>query len=188
MAARLPASATVRPAFKVRDLIAMEGPGVNEKSISFIVLGNPEVQQRSKIVWKGLVNGAWPNRNTPIIHDPSSALKKAHAQKVRAAMVEMGLTFPFFPIAGSGADDPGLVMEAAFYMERPPSHYNGDGLRRDAPQYPKKKDVDNLEKFVLDALHYVVYNNDNCIRQTKTEKRYSSSGAFTKLTFCTFRT
>ena len=70
-------------------------------------------------------------------------------------------------------------------MARPISHYNilGNCLKATAPKYPKGKDVDNMEKFVSYALHGVVYNNDNMIRKSQTEKAYTEGAGFTKVVF-----
>ena len=173
-------TATAVPDFEVEDLMVVTGGTGGVTTLSFIVKGEPPVQKRHKIAWKGLIT--WKNRNEPIIFDPSAKFKKKYAAQVREAMVAMALTPPFF---ASGYNDDGLVMELHFFLERPKSHYNvlGNRLKAAAPKYPKGKDVDNMEKFVSDALHGVVYNNDNIIRKSQTEKAFSKGAGFTKVVF-----
>ena len=176
------ATAATAPDFVVEDLMVISGGAPGTRTLSFTVMGEPLVQQCHKIAWKGLIGG-WKDRNKPIVYDPSASLKKNYAAKVREAVVAMGLTPPFF---ASGYNDDGLIMELHFFLERPRSHYNvlGNRIRAAAPKYPKVKDVDNMEKFVSDALHGVVYNNDNIIRKCQTEKAYSLEGPrFTKVVF-----
>jgi hypothetical protein len=175
-------TATTAPAFVVEDLMVISGGAAATMTLSFTVMGDPPVQQRPKIAWKGLIGG-WVARKKPIVYDPSASLKKQFAAQVREEMVAMGLTPPFF---ASGYNDDGLIMELHFYIERPNSHFNvlGNRIKAAAPKYPKVKDVDNMEKFVSDALHGVVYNNDNIIRKSVTEKGYSPTGSgFTKVVF-----
>jgi hypothetical protein len=174
------ATATTAPDFVVQDLMVVSGGGAGTV-VSFTVMGDPPVQKRHKIAWKGLLGG-WVARRKPIIYDPSASLKKQYAAQVREAMVAMDLTPPFF---ASGYNDDGLIMDLHFFLERPASHYNvlGNRVKATAPKYPKSKDVDNMEKFVSDALHGVVYNNDNIIRKSGTEKGYSEGAGFTNLVF-----
>jgi hypothetical protein len=176
-------TATTAPDFHVEDLMVISGgaPEAGRRTLSFTVMGEPPVQKRHKIAWKGLIGG-WVSRRKPIIYDPSASLKKQYAEQVREAMVAMGLTPPFF---AAGYNDDGLIMELHFFLGRPASHYNvlGNRVKAAAPKYPKGKDVDNMEKFVADALHGVVYNNDNIIRKSTTEKGYSEGAGFTKLVF-----
>ena len=174
-------TATAVPDFDVEDFMVVTG-GTGGPTLSFTVKGEPLAQARHKIAWKGLRNHIWKDRNSPIIYDPSAKFKKKYAAQVREAMVAMALTPPFF---ASGYNDDGLVMELHFFLERPKSHYNvlGNRLKAAAPKYPKGKDVDNMEKFVSDALHGVVYNNDNIIRKSQTEKAFSKGAGFTKVVF-----
>jgi hypothetical protein len=176
-------NATTAPTFVVEDLMVITGGAAGTKTVSFTVRGNPPVQQRSRIAWKGLIGG-WVARRKPIIYDPSASLKEKYAAQVRDAMVAMDLALPSF---SSGYNDDGLIMELNFFIERPETHYNvlGNRVRANAPKYPKVKDVDNMEKFVSDALHGIVYNNDNMIRKSITEKAYSPEGGagFTEVVF-----
>jgi hypothetical protein len=55
---------------------------------SFVVTGNPPVQERAIMNWK--------NRDHPTIYDPSSAVKKQYGSVVKQAMAEIGIAdFPY---------------------------------------------------------------------------------------------
>ena len=167
--------------FGVQDMIVWDDHQ-NNQFLSFTITGDPQSQQRHRIA---LMTCSQQRRSKPVIYDPSSILKKRYAAAVTSAMVEHGLVLPHFLSAGH--QDQGLIMEAHYFLERPPSHYTGAGLLKvSAPRYPMKKDIDNLEKFVLDALQSVMYNNDNMVRKSQNEKSYSAGAAYTKLVFRTY--
>lgn len=172
-------------AFEVDDLIEVMGIADSDRMLSFIVRGDPPSQQRHKFAWKGILGG-WMTRRQPIVFDPSSKLKMIYATKVRDAMGEIGLTYPYF-LAHSAGDQAGLVLDITFLVERPPSHFSSPlqvELRKSAPQYPRQKDIDNMLKFTMDALQHVVYHNDISIRRIIAEKAYTQQGGgCTKLVF-----
>ena len=67
------------------------------------------------------------------------------------------------------------------YFNRPKSHYRTGKfsyiLRDDAPAYhTKTPDIDNLAKFVADALQPNFYKDDSQIIELKAEKYYVSHG------------
>lgn len=62
------------------------------------------------------------------------------------------------------------------YFARPKSHYNKKGLKKDAPVYSVKiPDVDNLLKFVGDALNTVFWEDDKLICEAVIVKKYSDT-------------
>jgi len=73
-------------------------------------------------------------------YDPSQRAKRAFKEAIRQAMLQFGIsTFPFF------SDEKKVKVTAIF------------GVSNEA------KDVDNMLKFLLDAIQDVVYTNDNMV-------------------------
>lgn len=67
-----------------------------------------------------------------------------------------------------------------FRMPRPKSHYrsgrNAHLLRNDAPKLPKRADVDNLAKAVLDEMHGHAFHDDAQVTALMVRKRYAVQG------------
>lgn len=78
----------------------------------------------------------------------------------------MGIPEDFIPWTG-----PVVVLKMDFVFPRPKSHYRSGSkshlLKDSAPPYAESvlKDIDNLEKFYLDALNCLVYVDDKQIVQ-----------------------
>jgi Holliday junction resolvase RusA-like endonuclease len=155
-------------------------------TLSFIVTGDPPTQQRAKMNWK--------NRDHPTIYDPSSSAKRRYGLAVKKAMVDIGLSsFPYL----SGVQPvtleihfflPRRTLEIHFFLPRrkqdiriiqgtaldsgqpvgPPVYV----LTSKAQTYPVCKDVDNLLKFVMDALEKIVYKNDSCVVSSLATKEF----------------
>ena len=74
-----------------------------------------------------------------------------------------------------------LMIRLVFYFDRPLSHYGSknkvkflkDGMDT---YHTKRKDLDNLVKFVLDALNKKAYYDDSQIAQISTVKLYTDRG------------
>ena len=65
-------------------------------------------------------------------------------------------------------------MQLTFEFKRPASHYVGGNRagneRADVAQFPYHPDIDNLSKFVLDAIEDVMCNNDGNIVELFAKK------------------
>jgi Holliday junction resolvase RusA-like endonuclease len=155
---------TPTPQFVVRDMVAYGGGG--GLSIAFVVKGTPPVQKRHVTVWKG--------RPVPFQYDPSAGEKEKFANAVRLEMAAMGLTaFPYF------TDSTALKVNLKFVLPRPKKEVV---LRPPAPPqlvqgacpFPRGKDLDNMLKFVGDALQGTLYKDDTVIvRGGDLQKCYS---------------
>lgn len=70
----------------------------------------------------------------------------------------------------------GLHLEVSFHVKRNESDYRikrGKKVLRDSHQlYPRRKDTDNMLKFVMDALHGVVYTDDKCVVSVSATKLF----------------
>ena len=96
-------------------------------------------------------------------YDPSAKDKLEFASKVQ---------LPENPFTGP------LIATLDFYQMRPKSHfrtgkYAGE-LKPNAPKYnTNRKDIDNLCKFVLDALNRRLYDDDSQIIELHSTKRWA---------------
>lgn len=123
--------------------------------IEFFVPGKPEALKRHRTFRRGAIN---------INVDPSAEAKDSFLVQAMAHK-------PDFPIA-----EP-VAMYLKFYFARPKSHYNSKGLLRwTAPKrHTSKPDIDNLTKFVADALNHVFWRDDALICRLSAEKVYSET-------------
>ena len=142
-------------------MVMSDGPG--GKRISFEVKGTPLVQQRTKISGTHL-------------YDPCSEKKKEFAKTVSDEMKACGqTTFPYF------TDATAILCNAKHVLPRPQNQFvRGWGRARlavDACSFPRGKDLDNLNKFVTDALHNVLYKNDTNIVCGKTLKCFATDSS-----------
>ena len=117
----------------------------------FIVEGKPKPQIRHKHSFRGT-------------YDPSKKDKKKFLQKVIELAPKPPITAPIRVI---------LI----FYMPRPKYMFRTGKfkgmLKPNQPiQHSKTPDIDNLCKYVLDALNGVFYKDDSQISQLKAEKLY----------------
>jgi len=124
--------------------------------IELTILGDPKAQKRHRSFRRGE-----HIRN----YDPSSTEKRDFLSIVQSKAPER----PF--------DEPLAVM-LYFDMPRPKGHYgtgrNAGVLKASAPkEHTKKPDIDNLVKFVLDALHGVYWRDDSIITSIWAKKSYS---------------
>ena len=74
-----------------------------------------------------------------------------------------------------------LIIDFEFVFDRPKSHYgtgrNSKTLKATSPDFHVvKPDKDNLEKFALDCMEGVVFNNDSQVFSGTTTKRYALEG------------
>jgi Holliday junction resolvase RusA-like endonuclease len=145
------------------DMVACINAG--GRSISFVVKGSPAVQSRNIIAWKG--------RARPILFDPSSSNKLNYRHAVRQEMKAVGL-----PAENFFSDTTAIRMKVKFVLPRrrkdvilrpSPPH-----LAANALSFPRGKDVDNLLKFVMDALEQTLYANDTNIVRVGVEKCYAT--------------
>lgn len=70
-----------------------------------------------------------------------------------------------------------------FYCKRPKNHYrsgkNSHMLKETAPKYNiNNKDLDNMVKFVLDALNDKLYTDDSLIFEITCSKLYSENDGY----------
>ena len=126
-----------------------------------MVEGVPKALKRHRSVRRGKSIGTY---------DPSKKDKEDFLDAVREFAPKEPITSP-------------LECYITFYFPRPKSHYKGKELRADAPDYhTKRPDIDNLTKFVLDALNGVFWSDDSIICVLIARKAYCSKvGTFIEI-------
>jgi Holliday junction resolvase RusA-like endonuclease len=79
-------------------------------------------------------------------------------------------------------------MEVDFVLPRRRADFRYRGgvlvLAREHQMYPGTKDVDNMLKFCMDAMHDVLFDDDKCVVRVTAEKSFLDEGeneAFTKI-------
>jgi Holliday junction resolvase RusA-like endonuclease len=122
--------------------------------IKLEVPGKPKHQERHRTFRRGRYN---------IIYDPSSKDKKAFARVASTMAPDELFTGP-------------LSVHVSCFFERPKSHYRANGELKKATPFHRtsKPDVDNLLKFVFDALNGVFWKDDAIIVQGTCIKLYSA--------------
>jgi Holliday junction resolvase RusA-like endonuclease len=136
----------------------------------FTVHGKPQSQMRARYRM---------DRRTP----PYNPSARAQVKFVRAAKEALSLNSRELPLLPNQP----MVMKIVFWVRRPNSHFIGNlrapgRLRTDFQDpifsLPRNRwDVDNLAKFVLDALNGVLYTDDSQVIFLQVVKMYDSTGS-----------
>lgn len=129
-----------------------------DKVIRLQVLGEPTAQKRHRSVRMGSFNRQY---------DPSAADKGDFLSIVQKYAPETPYATP-------------LQVDLRFYFTRPKSHYktgkNAHLLKDNPPEYhTARPDVDNLSKFVMDALNKIYWKDDSYIVNLNVQKMYSEN-------------
>lgn len=124
--------------------------------IRLVIPGEPKAQKRHRST---SINGFIRN------YDPSQSSKKDFLCAVMNNAPEKPLEYP-------------IHIDLFFYFSRPKSHYgtgkNASNLKPSAPRFhTTKPDIDNLYKFVTDALNKIYYRDDSLISEVYMMKIYS---------------
>lgn len=129
-----------------------------QQSIHLQILGDPKPQKRHRSVRMGNFNRQY---------DPSAADKGDFLSIVQKYAPETPYATP-------------LQLDLRFYFTRPKSHYktgkNAHLLKDNPPEYhTARPDVDNLSKFVMDALNKIYWKDDSYIVSLNVQKMYSEN-------------
>jgi Holliday junction resolvase RusA-like endonuclease len=154
--------------------------------ISFTVNGDPPAQERCRM---GREN---PNKKRNI-YDPSCNEKKKWKNTLSNSHTEQGLDcFPFFDYNFTNEKIcNGLKLDVCFHLPRNKNDFkiiNGHYVLKPQYQlYPVKKDIDNMIKFIMDAMHTILYDDDAAIVDLHASKRFivQLDGEEQKLPFTT---
>jgi Holliday junction resolvase RusA-like endonuclease len=116
-------------------------------SLHMTVEGVPMVQERPRHAFNG---------NTVHVFDPSARAKKSFKKAIRRSLFDLGVHQGMLPLFKGQQS---LEVTVEFWVKN------------------DLKDVDNLFKFVLDALEKVVYHNDRFIRIIHAHKHHVAAAA-----------
>jgi Holliday junction resolvase RusA-like endonuclease len=124
--------------------------------IKLSILGEPKAQKRHRHVKMG---------NFVRQYDPSASDKGDFLSVIQRHAPEEPFLNP-------------LYVKIDFYFSRPKSHYrtgkNSHELKDNAPlHHTSKPDVDNLAKFVMDAMNKIYWKDDSFISSCHITKYYS---------------
>ena len=162
----------------------------DKPSISFVVAGDPPVQQRPKMKFKGRLN------KNPIYYDPSSIEKINWKRQLKKALFDYGVKeFPLYQDKNTNQmKSSGLQIDIMFYLCRRREDYRSRKgvlvLKDNHQKYPGKKDTDNMLKFVMVAAHDVLYDDDKCVVKISASKEFvteeeKEAGAYTTIRITT---
>jgi Holliday junction resolvase RusA-like endonuclease len=138
--------------------------------ITRTVLGEPKAQPRHRHFTRG---------SFVQTYDPAAKAKETFASILQREAPEEPVSDP-------------ISLTLVFYMARPKGHYktgkNSDMLKDSAPEHHTgRPDLDNLTKFVQDALNKIYYRDDALICQLIARKVYSERPR-TEITLTTLNT
>jgi hypothetical protein len=100
--------------FVADDMIACTSPG--GRSISFVVKGNPAIQIRVGVTWKG--------RTRPVIFDPSEKNKVLFCEAERSEMAAIGL-----PTEAYFCNETAIKLKVKFVLARPKKDFQKKNSR-----------------------------------------------------------
>jgi len=125
------------------------------KTIHIEILGEPKPQPRHRHFTRGKFSGTY---------DPAKDKKNSFL----SCMLQHA---PEKPI------ETAIIMDIKFYFLRPKGDFgtgrNSGKLKKSAPvTYIKGPDIDNLQKFVFDAMNKVFFRDDRQIWKVTAEKLY----------------
>jgi Holliday junction resolvase RusA-like endonuclease len=123
--------------------------------LKLVVMGQPKPQPRHRHFKRGNFHGTY---------DPASDAKQSFLSVILSYAPEKPL------------DEP-LCVDIDFYFARPKNHFgtgkNKDKLKLTAPNYhTTRPDIDNLRKFIMDAMNKVFWRDDSIICEGHTRKKY----------------
>jgi Holliday junction resolvase RusA-like endonuclease len=124
--------------------------------IQLEVLGEPKAQARHRHFTRGTFSGTY---------DPSKDKKETFASILQSQAPKEPIPEP-------------IMLDLTFYMSRPKNHY-GTGKKSEimkdtAPEYHSgRPDLDNLTKFVQDAMNKIFWKDDAQICILNAQKKYS---------------
>jgi Holliday junction resolvase RusA-like endonuclease len=124
--------------------------------IEFTVSGTPQALKRHRTFRRGSLN---------IEVDPSAAAKQSFLMQALEHR-------PKEPLREA------LSVTMQFRFPRPKAHFRAKSLqlRPDAPHWhTSRPDVDNLTKFVMDALNGIFWHDDSCLARLEVTKQYGET-------------
>jgi len=124
--------------------------------MKLIILGNPKALKRHRTFRRGKFVGSY---------NPSAAEQNGFLSVIQSNAPERPFDCP-------------LRVDITFYFARPKNHYRAGRyageLKSDAPiWHTSRPDRDNLDKFILDAMNGVFWQDDSIISDGRLRKFYN---------------
>ncbi len=125
--------------------------------ISIELDGNPIAQKRPRIARSA--NSSW-------CYDSQKELKDGSQWQLRSQFRESPLTVP-------------VAIDLIFFMPIPKSTsaFKKRQMQNGIIAHTKKPDIDNLQKFILDCMNKLVFEDDSQVCEIRAKKIYSSKPA-----------
>jgi Holliday junction resolvase RusA-like endonuclease len=132
------------------------------KKLEFIMTGPIMVQARPKITYR--------RRCQPVYYDPSHNDKKLWKMALSTAITQqISNQLPIFQV--DNFNDNGIELQIQFFEKRPKLDFDTKGqLKSHFHKFPYQRDVDNMVKFVMDAMLGVTYTDDSSVVKIVCEK------------------
>lgn len=172
------------PMFKLH---AIEDRRPGER-LKIILSGRPRAQQRPRIGRAGQQSSNSTSRPRVLIYNPSHQAQN----EMRQLLQEIINSGPEVVVDRNGRDcffQETVPLKAVikFFLPRPNTHFKRNGRRnsenftadRDTARrnHINRPDLDNMVKFVLDAMQGVVYSNDSHIVSLSATKSFDNRGS-----------
>ena len=156
--------------FNFSDFVHIADANGRALSISFTSSARQPVQQRPKFFHRRVTGGG-----QPVMYDPSGCAKTDWRIEATNFFVGHGVAGTVFPTDSVEASL-GICLTLNFYVTRCQADYHVVGgvrvLRADAQRFPHGRDLDNLIKFLMDAMQPIIFENDNCITALHSKKLF----------------
>jgi Endodeoxyribonuclease RusA len=135
------------------------------RTVTFTVHNKMPVLERPKLAFRG--------RHHPVLYDSCGKKKTEYSSDFQRFIVNDTATNPVWPMF-CGSEVAGVELNVRFFLQRRADDYIGktDVLKETAQRFPKKKDIDNLLKFLLDAMNGWVYGDDSCVTAVTATKQF----------------
>jgi hypothetical protein len=112
----------------------------------------------------------------PTIYDPSACKEVDFARALKHAMNGIGSRGLPACDRDTVAGKKGLKLTIEFFLHRKLADYcfayGQKILKEDCQDYRRRKDKDNMVKFLMDALHQVIYDNNTVISKRIISKEF----------------
>ena len=146
----------------------------NLRSLSFFVAGKPPAQQRTRVNFKRNKS----NTSFPVFYDPSRNSKRQWTQALKKILDDSNINIPVFP-SDPYVDQP-IQLEVNIYLSIPKTDINTKKqLKNKHHLWPNTKDIDNMIKYIMDAMQQIIYTNDAVICSIKCTKQFVTATAVT---------
>ena len=167
---------SIHSLFEMSDyLFAFQNPSLTETNntrvFSVTVVGKTPSQSRTRINFRRKSF----SKSKPIFYNPSRRAKNEWSLALKNILAEYNISSPIF--SSNPYTDHPLHLEVQIYLPIPKTDL--DKQQHIKPKHhlwPNTKDIDNMLKFIMDAMQDFVYKNDACICSINCKKQFADVG------------